>query len=175
MERWTKTSLGKEEAVRYREQIAALLHRHGYEIAISDLNFEEQVEICKARKNVLLSNYTAYEACDIEVPSSQARHGGDIVRRKWFSIAIEGDPREIGDMLKSNSHPLQLKQCLNALHEVLQGATEHIVAQEFLPIVSGYPMFVRYVAHRASGEEIQRDVVDVWDALIRDINSNEST
>lgn len=174
MEHWTKTSLGREEASRYREQIVTFLQRHGHGTTFSDLDFEEQIEIRKVRKNALLSNYAAYEACEIEIPSSQARHSGNILRRKWFSIAIEGDAREIHEVLKSDSHPLQLKQCLNTVQAVLQSAREHTAAQEFLPIVSGYPMFVRYIAHKASAEEIQKDVVEVWDALIRDTNG-EST
>jgi hypothetical protein len=172
IERWTKTNLGRDEAIHYRDQIVKILQQHGHGSTFNDLNFDEQIEIRKARKNVLLSNYAALEVCDIEAPSSQPQYSGEILRREWFSLAIEGDPTEIREVLKSSSHSLQLKQSLRAVHELLRGNMEQAIAEQFVPIVSGYPMFVRCIAGKASAEEVRRDVVQVWEALMADLDGD---
>lgn len=165
IERWSKAKLGKDVPSAYRREIAGLLRHFGHSEDVADLSFDKLIELKKSRRNVLITNWLSYEACHLELPQTTPTDG----ERAWFSVAIEGDHTDITAHISSPEKSERFRSALRCIHNVLEPAFTEAATRKCIPVVSGYPLFVRYITDAATAEEVQRDVVDGWTNLVKQL------
>jgi hypothetical protein len=167
IEKWKKSKLGKKEFARYRGDILENLQNAGYtELLLEDpsLSGEKYVALKKTRKNAYFGEVVT-EVCNLEVIAEESKVDSSLQRRKWLSVAVEGNTDEIQEFLKHPDDPLRIVAALKSVHDALSPNFKEAAAHGFLPVVSGYPLFVHCISGAVSEEEVERDVLGVWHAL----------
>jgi hypothetical protein len=168
IERWTKAKLGRDHPRKYLQEISTMLSRFGHSIDVTCLDLDAHLELKKTRRNASVDMSLDYEACHLELhPDSVVRvatKGSS--RRLWFTLAVEGYRAPDIETFLSSSRSQPLRAALSCANEVLLTAKPEAAARRCIPVVSGYPLFVRYLSGVATDEEVERDVVGGWDALV---------
>ena len=166
IEKWVKHKLGKKGIEKYKPEIVEILRSAGYEIDNSNLELENQIAVEKSRICVNDEDVTL-ELCQLNIHDLQPHFSGHIYRKKWTSFAIEGSSEAIGGFLKRSDDPMNLRASLTVIHQILSSKAEAAVANELVPIVSGYPMFVHALSKKITPEEVQNDLIGTWNLLLQ--------
>lgn len=172
IEKWAKTKLGKKGIDHYKEDIHELLSSCGYHVDVGDpdLSFQHQVAVQKSRHCFVFGD-VMLELCQLEVPREQPDYNGPITYENWLSVAVEGSQPAIEAFLASKEDPMNFKASIRSIGVILAPSLEHAAAAGVVPVVSGYPMFVRYLAGKHSAEELAREIVPTWSALVQRVSA----
>lgn len=170
IERWTKAKFGKENPQYYHREISRMLSHFGHNVDISELAFERQIELQKTRRNAYITNQLAYEACHVTptpgTVSSLHYPTKKFDDREWFSIAVEGNHATIKSYISSPNDSARLRSSIRCIRDVLAPVLQEAASNGCVPVVSGYPLFVRHITGTASEEEVLCDVLGGWEALL---------
>ena len=173
IEKWSKHKLGKKEIDHYKSDIGNILVAAGYDeltkIDHPALTFDHQIAVEKSRQCAMADD-VLIEVCEIVLPEEQPNFPLHLHRRRWLSVAVEGSSTGIEHFLTTKSDdPMRLKQTLNAVNELLKAHQEDAIQRGFIPIVSGYPMFLHCVSGKITPAEMQHEVVGVWNDLMNKV------
>lgn len=170
IEKWNKYKLGKKELSHYTEDIGKIFTANGHDVDSSITSLNDQIALEKSRHNIYTDSLT-FEACHLVVDIEQPNFSNPLPKRKWFSIAIEGELNDISNFLSSTDDSLHLKAAFTTVNHVLQSHINDVIPMKFLPIVSGYPMFVHHLSGNITSDEIQHDVIGTWNELMQKIEN----
>lgn len=168
VEKWTKYKLGKKNLEKYKPEIAEILTTAGYAVDGTTLEIEHQIAVEKSRQNVELDDLTL-ELCQLKVLDPQSHYPHSIARTNWLSFAIEGSAADISAFLKRADDPMNLRASLSVIHQILSAHTDAAIANEAVPVVSGYPMFVHTLAKKVTPEEVQNELIATWNTLQQEL------
>lgn len=158
IEEYKKFKLGKKDISLYKTELLQILSNFGYE---SDFDSNAKliderilVDIMKSRKNNYIGDI-CYEYCDLDI--SVENH----VRRKWISVAVEGTHSDIGGFLRQQHQTNHLWECMHILLSIIMNSHKREAAiQAFcLPIVSGYPQWIRFIGGKSDANEIESEIL----------------
>eukprot|EP01038_Epipyxis_sp_PR26KG_P005337 gene5337-7406_t len=155
METWKKYKLSKKKVHKCKDEILGILVNHGYD----DVNLETSVldkclflPVQKSRFCWMERDISA-EICRIQVPISTCH------RQEWLSIAIEGTPDKVLEYILYKHHTSNfwnaIKICLNVSKADLDASHRTM----FIPIVSGYPQWVRLTSEQMDSNELITSVL----------------
>ena len=112
------------------------------------------------KRKISYYNDLKFESCEISLPTQDLSNlplisNNIISKRRWISISFEGTNVKIEQNLKekfNKSHILW--QSLNFIMKV--NVTIPIVSSKnnYIPVLGGYPQFIRFISGNASVEEI---------------------
>lgn len=166
IEQWKKFKFGKKNVSHYKDDIIQLIAEEADQHLPDDVKLieaEKFLNVQKVRK-IQLSDEISKELCTIS-------SSGD--SRQWVSVAIEGSLEDIRLFL--NSQKSETRRDVVLMLEALQTAVEiarsdsfsqDAVVTTFIPVVSGYPTWVRVASRNACDpKEISKILSDV-DALL---------
>lgn len=173
VEKWVKHKLGKKGIEKYKPEIMEILSSAGYDVTAASLEIEHQIAVEKSRDCVELGDLTL-EVCHLNILDTQPNYPGNIKRRKWLSFAIEGSTADIGDFLKRSDDPMNLRASLTVIHQILSNNSETAVANDAVPVVSGYPMFVHTLAKKVTPDEIQNELIGTWNLLLEQLSPSSN-
>lgn len=144
IEHWKKVKLGKKHLDHYKNEILELLQIESDQPQPSDLEMLKAgkfINVAKARTTQLFGEVSK-EICFISTQTNS---------RHWISFAVEGSLEDIQIFLSGN---VLLHTDLNYLLEALHIASELAKHDHaLLPVVAGYPTWVRVASGSVQGEE----------------------
>jgi hypothetical protein len=149
IEFWTKTELASE-GESCKEELASILSASGYPTVAENLNITDSVPLTKAVCKMEFEK-VKYEVTRISVEDIDAV----VQHKKWVSMVIEGKKsKHVTKFLTSEPAAENLRHAIRVTDEV----------GEVLPIVSGYPMFVRHLAGKVTADEAT-ELQSTWKAV----------
>jgi hypothetical protein len=174
---WRKTKLGKKNAPHYKAEIHTAIAAHHPDFSKDDpsLVFEHQIAVGKERaratiKAVFGDATMKYELTKITVSEEQPQFPRSVQIRNWLSIVVEGDSGELTrPFLKSEQNPLKLPSVLRTLQTLWGHRLPEVASRGFLPVVSGYPMFLHVLSGNISEEEQAQLLIPAWQAAVEEI------
>lgn len=175
IEQWKKFKFGKKNVSNYKEDIIQLIIDEADQHLPDDIKLieaEKFLNVQKVRK-IQLTDEVSKELCTIT-------SSGD--SRQWVSVAIEGSLEDIRTFLnnkKSGSRP-DLFLMLEALQTAVEIARSDAFSQDavvttFIPVVSGYPTWVRVASRSACDPREISNILSDVDALLSALASTNTT
>lgn len=158
MEAWTKFKLREGEISSCESDILNILRHSGYPADELGFSLNKKIELSKRRKQVYLSNYVVYEYCLCTERASPES-------REWISLAIEGNPLEMRKILFCKDDLFGIQAAIRTIHDLLKPSLDAAVRNNFVPMVAGYPQFVRYISDMLSSDEVRANLLGTWENL----------
>lgn len=154
LEFWTKTALTNEDVSACAEEIVSLLAQKGYEAAADELAIGETVTLAKTVSKIEL------DKVNYEVTCICVEHG-DAVHKDWVSVVIEGKKaKNVLKFLSTAKEAEDFRRVIRVVEE-LSGV---------VPLVAGYPMFVRHAVGKALPED-HEEVKGAWNRLVESLRA----
>jgi hypothetical protein len=151
IEFWTKTELASEGIESCKEEIASILTESGYPTFAETLTIRDSVPLTKKVCKMEFEK-VKFEVTGIDVGES----GTAVHHKKWVSMVIEGKKsKHVTRFLTSEPAAENLRAAIKVTDEV--GGV--------LPVVSGYPLFVRHLAGAATAVEAG-ELHDTWRTVV---------
>lgn len=151
IEFWTKSELASEGIESCKEEIATILCGSGYPTLAETLTIRDSVPLTKAVCKMEFEK-VKFEVTRIDVEDS----GAAVHHKKWVSMVIEGKKsKHVTKFLASEPAAENLRRAIKVTDEV--GGV--------LPVVSGYPLFVRHLAGVATAEEAV-ELQNTWMSVV---------
>jgi phenylalanyl-tRNA synthetase alpha subunit len=148
---------GKKQVTEYSDKICKLLRQ--YNIYCQDDQNFFYINLNKKRK-ISKYNDLKFETCEINLPTQDFSDlpiisNNIISKRRWISISFEGTNVNIEQNLKEKfkkSHILW--HFLNFIMKVNVTIPTVSSKNNYIPVLGGYPQFIRFISGNASVEEI---------------------
>ena len=157
IEHWKKVKLGKKSLNHYRSEIVTLLQEESDQPQPEDaelIKAEKYFTVQKARSTQLFGEVSK-EICFISSTSDP---------RNWLSFAVEGSLEDIQNFLSSKVEPhSDLNYLLEALHISSDMARRD---PALLPVVAGYPTWIRIASNHSRGIEEFNEVLSSVDSFL---------
>lgn len=178
IEHFRKVKIGKkgliEGVLHHKDEIMMLLQSDGVLFPTDEalITAQKLVGVQKARNRVPAGDNVQRELCMITT---------NVQDRKWFSISVEGPKDDLKRLLRSPELGRGLPSSLiwEALLEAQTLARRHglLTAAErtFLPVVGGYPLWIRVASGVSRGEGEVRGVAGTVDSFLSSIMFEPST
>ena len=174
VEHWKKVKLGKKSISHYRNDILGLIEADADQRLPDDatlINTGSIIHVRKARSIQILHDISK-EICYVSSPDSS---------RQWISVAIEGALNDIQNFLLAADSESDLGLIFEALGNASKIAKAHIATSTklstFLPVVAGYPTWIRVASQVIHAEEMSEilDGVDSFLLKVRRIEDSTDT
>jgi hypothetical protein len=166
VEQWKKFKFGKKNVSHYKDDIIQLITEEADQHLPDDVKLieaEKFLNVQKVRK-IQLTDEVSKELCTIS-------SSGD--SRQWVSVAVEGSLEDIRLFLnnkKSGSRRdviLMLEALQTAVEIARSDSFSHdAVVTTFIPVVAGYPTWVRVASRNACDPTEVSDILADVDALL---------
>jgi len=140
---------------------------YGADAAANDEIMENPryLTIIKSRNAWRVQN-VVIEVVELSIPSKQEKFDESVKRKKWLSIAVEGDSLSIEEFILHSKTSQDLWKCFNIAKHIYSSNTARALQCHFVPVVSGYPMWIRLSANKVNQEEVDREILPSVDALM---------
>ena len=162
VEQWKKVKLGKKTVSHYKDEILDLISQDSDQQLPEDAQYimaEKFLKVQKSRRTKLLGDISK-EICHISIPEND---------RLWISFAIEGSLDGIHNFLCARA---EIYHDSYLLIEALRiAAAIARIDSNFLPVVAGYPTWVRVASNSLKNEDEFYSILRSVDAFLTEVKS----
>lgn len=154
MEKWSKVRFGKKEIANYKNDILTYLSDVGHKDPTNEdlIDNPSFVNVISSKQQFNL-NSVAAEVSELTIKDHTSPKANEsaavslVTRRQWLSIIIGGDSTAIESYVRNQQESKGLFNALRLCHDIYQQQTDDALHHTFLPVVSGYPLWLRLVSN----------------------------
>ena len=174
LEHWEKIKLGKKTPEHYAQDMMDFVRRGGHDdISINFLReqlLSPPVAVSKCRRreyesNALLCEITEVKtAVDVSMPTTGGTNSfcSAGTRNHWLSFCLEGPLDKLSEAILTEPKFLLVRVLLRQLDVLLSDpvTAAQLIPLGVVPIISGYPLWLRAVSGLISDDELKHEVLD---------------
>lgn len=165
METWIKTKFGKKNLSDHKPEVMDALKSAGHtEVAHDHIDSPKFLSVIKS-KNAWKVKDIAIEVVELSIPV-RSDNCVEVKRTKWLSIAVQGEHKAIEEFILHSHSAKDLWKCFTIAKRIYSQNPTQALSTDFVPVVSGYPLWLRLCANLVDQQEAEKEVIPNMEALI---------
>lgn len=170
MEKWSKVRFGKKLIGHYKQDIMSYLQDVGHKDPSNEKFIDEpQFLTVHKKRDTAPENRVSVEIGQLTVSKEQVNFKGEVKRREWLTVSVEGDSAAIEGFVWQH-HKADGDSVWNILQlgkDIYEQHNDHALEHSFVPVVSGYPLWIELVANKfITADALSAEILPSMDAFL---------